>query len=58
MVMEFCERGSLYDVLQDENVEIGWDRSFQMLEEIVQGLQALHSHSPPIMHRDLKTLMF
>jgi len=56
MVMEYCERGSLYDVLQNENIWIGWDRSFSMLEEIVKGLMALHNNSPPIMHRDLKTL--
>jgi len=56
MVMEFCARGSLYDVLQDDSVEMGWQRSFQMLEEIVTGLQALHNHTPCVMHRDLKTL--
>jgi len=56
MVMEYCERGSLYDLLQDESVEIGWDRSFCMLEEIVKGIQCLHNYNPPVMHRDLKTL--
>jgi len=55
-VMEFCERGSLFDVLQDNSVEIGWDRSFNMLKEIVMGIQCLHNNDPPIMHRDLKTL--
>lgn len=54
LVMEFCDRGSLYNVLQDEDVEINWQRAFNMLEEVVKGIQALHTHNPPIMHRDLK----
>jgi serine/threonine protein kinase len=56
LVMEFCDRGSLYNVLQDEDVDIGWKLSFDMLEEVVKGIQVLHTHNPPIMHRDLKTL--
>eukprot|EP01128_Nolandella_sp_AFSM9_P000684 TRINITY_DN10825_c0_g1_i1.p1 TRINITY_DN10825_c0_g1~~TRINITY_DN10825_c0_g1_i1.p1 ORF type:complete len:823 (-),score=218.56 TRINITY_DN10825_c0_g1_i1:212-2566(-) len=55
LVMEFCERGSLYDVLQD-NVTISWTLAFQMLEEVVRGIKSLHESNPPIMHRDLKTL--
>jgi len=43
-------------VLQDNNVEIGWERSFNMLKDIVKGIQWLHNNDPPIMHRDLKTL--
>jgi serine/threonine protein kinase len=56
MVMEFCEKGSLYNLLQDENVYIDWDIAFKMLEEICLGILALHNHTPSILHRDLKTL--
>eukprot|EP01126_Amoeba_proteus_P034459 TRINITY_DN3434_c0_g1_i2.p1 TRINITY_DN3434_c0_g1~~TRINITY_DN3434_c0_g1_i2.p1 ORF type:complete len:772 (-),score=154.55 TRINITY_DN3434_c0_g1_i2:123-2318(-) len=56
MVMEFCERGSLFDVLKNPECPIGWERAFQMLEEITSGIQVLHDHKPAIMHRDLKTL--
>eukprot|EP01125_Pyxidicula_operculata_P011747 TRINITY_DN3849_c0_g1_i3.p1 TRINITY_DN3849_c0_g1~~TRINITY_DN3849_c0_g1_i3.p1 ORF type:complete len:674 (+),score=195.78 TRINITY_DN3849_c0_g1_i3:382-2403(+) len=56
MVMELCERGSLYDVLGNNSIDINWERAFDMLEEIVKGIQTLHNHDPPILHRDLKTL--
>jgi len=56
LVMEFCERGSLFNVLQDEDTEITWGRSMDMLEEVTKGIRVLHTHDPPIMHRDLKTL--
>lgn len=29
---------------------------WQWLREIAMGIQQLHSHNPPIYHRDLKTL--
>jgi len=56
LVMEFCDRGSLFNFLQGDENEIGWLRSFEMLEEVLQGIRVLHTHEPPIMHRDLKTL--
>jgi serine/threonine protein kinase len=56
MVMEFCERGSLYNLLKDDSVCLGWENSFSMLKEICLGLLALHSNDPVILHRDLKTL--
>lgn len=54
MVMEYCERGSLYHVLRNPECIIGWDRALDMLEEIVKGIKVLHDHKPAIMHRDLK----
>jgi len=56
MVMEYCEIGSLYGLLQSDTVDFSWERMFQMIEEIVKGIQCLHNRNPPIMHRDLKTL--
>lgn len=52
--MEFCERGSLYDVLKDDTVKMDWWMAFTMLEEVVKGIKCLHDHDPVIMHRDLK----
>lgn len=54
MVMEYCERGSLYHVLRNPECLIGWERALDMLEEIVKGIKVLHDHKPAIMHRDLK----
>eukprot|EP01130_Rhizamoeba_saxonica_P005976 TRINITY_DN2368_c0_g1_i2.p1 TRINITY_DN2368_c0_g1~~TRINITY_DN2368_c0_g1_i2.p1 ORF type:complete len:702 (+),score=156.19 TRINITY_DN2368_c0_g1_i2:186-2291(+) len=57
MVMEFCERGSLFDVLRDEDFNLEWELALNMMIETVKGLYALHSAEPePIMHRDMKTL--
>jgi len=56
MVMEFCEKGSLYHLLKDPDFYLDWDRTFTMLEETVMGILALHDHQPSILHRDLKTL--
>jgi len=57
LVMEFCEKGSLYTVLsKDKELCLTWDLVFSMLEETIAGIVALHTHDPPIFHRDLKTL--
>lgn len=55
--MEFCEKGSLLDVLsKDKDLCLTWDLTFSMLEQTISGIKALHSHDPPVLHRDLKTL--
>lgn len=56
MVMEYCSRGSLYHVLKDPSLEIGWPRALNIMHEITLGLEALHNNEPQILHRDLKSL--
>lgn len=56
MVMEYCARGSLYHVLKDQSLEIGWSRALNMMLDTTLGLEALHNNKPQILHRDLKTL--
>jgi ankyrin repeat protein len=56
MVMEFCSRGSLYDVLNKKDFVFEWDRFFSLTREVVQGVEALHVNNPSVLHRDLKTL--
>ena len=56
-VLEWAEKGSLYDVLEDKTFELSWqDPLLRMAVGIVRGLQYLHTQTPPIMHRDLKSL--
>jgi len=56
MVMEYCSRGSLYHVLNDENLDIGWEKVFVFAKDMVLGIQTLHNWKPQIVHRDLKSL--
>jgi len=56
LIMEYCERGSLYAVLKNQAIPISWILCFSMIKNIFEGIHALHCHDPPVFHRDLKTL--
>jgi len=56
MVMELCSRGSLYHVMSDPKVELGWDLVFSSAKEMVKGVECLHSYTPQVLHRDFKSL--
>jgi len=56
MVMELCERGSLYDVLVKSSKEVDWLRAVSFASDMAEGMSVLHSHEPPIIHRDMKSL--
>jgi len=56
MVMELCDRGSLYDVLTKNTKDISWRRTLDFASDMAEGMAALHGHDPPIIHRDMKSL--
>lgn len=56
MVMELCERGSLYHVLNDLTVTTGWKQVFRWAREMTLGIDCLHSYKPQVLHRDMKSL--
>lgn len=56
MVMELCTHGSMMDVLKRKDFAFGWDRFFSMLIDTINGIERLHSNTPQLLHRDLKTL--
>jgi serine/threonine protein kinase len=56
MVMEYCEHGSLFDVMHDNNEVFTWNRILQWFMEATKGVEVLHNWDPPLVHRDLKSL--
>lgn len=61
VVTEYCSRGSLYDVLQAAKTDpslarqLDWSRRLGLALDAAKGMLYLHSHKPPIIHRDLKS---
>ncbi|GAB4821003.1 hypothetical protein N2152v2_008049 [Parachlorella kessleri] len=61
VVTEYCERGSLADVLGRAKqspplaAKLGWLRRLSMMMDTAKGMLHLHSNNPPIIHRDLKS---
>ncbi|KAK9820960.1 hypothetical protein WJX81_007609 [Elliptochloris bilobata] len=61
MVTAFCARGSLLDVLARARTspaaaaDLGWGRRLALALEAAKGMLYLHSRSPPVLHRDLKS---
>jgi len=59
IVMGYCSRGSVFHVISSpeyETFDLTWIRVFAWCEQTVLGIKALHDSTPPIYHRDLKTL--
>lgn len=57
MVMEYCSRGSLYHVLNNNQLNLTWELSLDFCKQMAQGMNELHNWTPsPIVHRDLKSL--
>ena len=62
VITEFCERGSLADVLKAGRQnkdglagELTWHRRISMAVDAAKGMLHLHAHKPGIVHRDLKS---
>ena len=59
IITEYMELGSLFDLLDPErgnpNVLIRRAVFFRILLGAVRGMQYLHTHSPPVLHRDFKS---
>lgn len=56
MVLEFCHKGALYDVLNDMKEDITWPIVFKAAIDTIKGLLCLHNWVPQIVHRDMKSL--
>jgi len=54
MVMELAQGGSLDHLLQSKK-PLSWGERWRIATDIGKGLLHLHSHEPPILHRDMKS---
>lgn len=61
IITEYCQHGSLYDVLRsatgdpERASQLTWKLRLGMAIDAATGILYLHSRSPPIIHRDLKS---
>ncbi|ERM93492.1 serine/threonine-protein kinase EDR1 [Amborella trichopoda] len=55
IVTEFLPRGSLYRLLHRPNCQIDEKRRIKMALDVAKGMNCLHSSTPTIVHRDLKS---
>lgn len=53
---EFCHGGTLFDTLYKKNLDLSLEQKLKMLKDIAKGMYFMHTHRPPFMHRDLKSL--
>jgi GAF domain-containing protein len=56
IVVELMERGTLWQVLHNEELLLSGSRKYEMARQVAQGMAYLHNFEPPIIHRDLKSL--
>jgi hypothetical protein len=51
LVMEYCSRGTLFDMLHNTGVALSWRLRLQMALDAARGMNCLHTCSPVVMHR-------
>ncbi|XP_010532192.1 PREDICTED: serine/threonine-protein kinase EDR1 [Tarenaya hassleriana] len=55
IISEFLPRGSLYRILHRPNSQIDEQRRIKMALDVAMGMNCLHTSTPTIVHRDLKS---
>jgi len=56
LVMDFCSGGNLMAALADRPADFDWQTTRRIAAQVASGVGHLHAQSPPILHRDLKSL--
>ena len=59
LMLEMANMGTVYDLLRNESALAkhgSWNTRAGLLADAACGMAALHAHTPPIVHRDLKSL--
>jgi len=55
MALEYAENGSLDKILRTRTALLTWPQQLKWAADVAFGLKYLHSRSPPVLHRDLKS---
>jgi serine/threonine protein kinase len=55
IVTDFCAGGSLFNLLYNSDYVLTARQQIKSLADVATALVYLHSHQPPILHRDLKS---
>lgn len=55
IVLELAERGSVFDLLGKSDLVLDTRKKLNFCIDAAKGMLYLHSSTPPIIHRDLKT---
>ncbi|KAF8388076.1 hypothetical protein HHK36_026742 [Tetracentron sinense] len=55
IVTEFLPRGSLYRIVHRPNCQIDEKRRIKMALDVAKGMNCLHTSTPTVVHRDLKS---
>eukprot|EP00727_Mastigamoeba_balamuthi_P007856 m51a1_g3691 putative ankyrin repeat-containing protein (731) ;mRNA; f:350527-353786 len=57
LVMEFCERDTLFEVMCNDTLDIGWSSFVRWTRQFTTAIKCLHDHKPQqVLHRDFKSL--
>lgn len=55
LVVEFMSNGTLYDVLHSSQRTPNWGRRIRLALQTAKAIDTLHSSTPPVIHRDIKS---
>ncbi|KAF3437364.1 hypothetical protein FNV43_RR20117 [Rhamnella rubrinervis] len=55
LVVEFMSNGTLYDVLHSSPRPPNWGRRIRLALQTAKAIDTLHTSSPPVIHRDIKS---
>ena len=58
IVLEFMSRGSLFEVVTSSANVLPWRQRISYARDGARGLAFLHAQTPPVLHRDVKSLNF
>ena len=56
IVLEYCSKGSLWSTIQNLDLSLTWEDRRRFALDTARGVNYLHTCSPPVIHRDLKSL--